>query len=172
MEARTHVPFGAACGLGYAWLSSLHGLDAAVVGAVSALASTTPDVCATGWWRSLDRWLPDEWLGWGGPLQHRGLTHWWAIPAAGWFLALPQATGYAHLLLAAVLIGIASHLVGDAVFGKGGYGRGPGVPLAPWSHHVGLALDCGGATERWLIRPLLLVGLVPAAYVVIFGGSL
>ena len=33
-------------------------------------------------WKTVDRWVPDEWLGHDGPLQHRGITHWWGIPAA------------------------------------------------------------------------------------------
>lgn len=172
MEASSHVLAGALSGLGYAAAAGLDPAAAVATSVVAGLASTTPDVCQRGWWRSMDRWTPDEVLGNGGPLQHRGISHWWGMPAAAWFLALPQSTGWAHLLLAALLVGVGSHLAGDFLVGKGGYGRGPGVPLGPWFWHVGLGIDCGGVVETWLLRPLLLLAVPVAAYYVILGGSL
>src|SRR5689334_5875386 len=67
----------------------------AVGGILAAVAFssgvTSPDIDNTPAWKRLDRWIPDELLGDGGPLGHRELTHWWGIPALlAWLIwALP-----------------------------------------------------------------------------------
>lgn len=172
MEQRTHVLLGAACGLGYAWTASVDGWVAGSLAALAAVVAPLPDVDQAGWFRSLDRWLPDEWLGNGGPLQHRGVTHWAPGYAAAGFVLWPTTSGLSRLALIGVLVGLLSHILGDFVVGKAGYGRAAGVPVAPWWAHAGLALDCGGLAERLVIRPLLLLAVPVAAYYVIFGGSL
>jgi hypothetical protein len=56
-----------------------------------------------------------------------------------------------------LLAGWVSHLVADWAFGKRAWGRGPGIPLGPWSHHHGLGLDAGGLLERFVLVPVLAV---------------
>jgi hypothetical protein len=159
-----HRLIGAYAGGGVAYLAhwTLPALPSvAVVAASAAIAAATapgPDVDQRRWWRTLDRWLPDEWLGWGGPLQHRGITHFWGVPAVT--AALLVAVSVAHpgpwWVAWAGLAGWVSHLAADWVFGMASpYDhRGAGIPFLPWSHHHGLGLDVGGPTEtvaRWVL---------------------
>jgi hypothetical protein len=109
---------------------------------------TSPDVDNTRVWKKLDKWIPDEVLGDGGPLGHRELLHWWGLPAI--VAVVLQAVGGPWYAWAAVL-GWASHLAGDLVFGQAGYGTPQGIPLGPWWWHLGLGLKCGGLTERALV---------------------
>jgi hypothetical protein len=158
----THRSLGALFGLGYGAAASLPFagvLGCGLLGTLTASGPASPDLDQHRWWRRADRWTPDEWLGHHGPMQHRGLTHWWGLAAAavlGWALALLPLAGtggrgdlFAHGT-AALLAGWWSHLVGDLVFGKADVrgGRGPGIPLMPWWGHVGVALDVGGRLER------------------------
>jgi hypothetical protein len=48
-------------------------VGSACLASVTAGGVLSPDVDQFKLWRALDRWLPDEWLGEGGPLQHRGI---------------------------------------------------------------------------------------------------
>lgn len=164
MNRSSHVVLGALAGLGYATAQHLTPAQAACTAVLAALAAPLPDVDCRRWWQRTDRVVPDEALGHGGPMRHRGLTHWWGVPAA---LAaalpvtgLPVAGGDASWVAWALLAGWSSHLAGDFVFGKAcpRQGRGPGIPLAPWWAHHGVGLDTGGAVEavtRWCV-------LVPA----------
>jgi hypothetical protein len=99
----------------------------ACLASVTAGGVLSPDVDQFKVWRALDRWLPDEWLGEGGPLQHRGLSHWWGIPAgvAAW-LYVSGGPWWAWMLLA----GWVSHLVADWAFGQAGVGSRPRHPAA------------------------------------------
>lgn len=160
MQRSSHVLLGALAGLGYAAHQGLPPAQAATSAALAAAIAPLPDIDARRWWRSTDRAVPDEALGHGGPLRHRGLTHWWGLPALA---SLPLAVfglrvngidvtwaGWA------LLVGVVSHLVGDFLFGKRcpQEGRGPGIPIAPWWRHVGVGLDTGGAFEtvtRWCV---------------------
>jgi hypothetical protein len=72
----------------------------------------------------------------GDPAQHRGITHWWGVPLVwtvlaslgGWVWPSPW-----WLLAWAGIAGWASHLAGDALFGRRVWGDdGHGIPLAPW----------------------------------------
>ncbi len=96
-------------------------------------------------------------LGHGGPLRHRGLSHWWGLPAAAALWLATAAPGWSWVA-AAALVGWASHLLGDFCFGQHDVrsARGPGIPLAPWWGHVGLGLDVGGAVERVVVQRLAL----------------
>jgi hypothetical protein len=121
----------------------------AAAGLVPAvLASTGPDLDNTRTAKRLDGWLPDEALGGCGPLQHRGLAHWWGIPAAAWLVADRLPAGWWQWAILAAILGWASHLLGDLTFGKAGFGTGQGVPLLPWGWHVGLGFKVGSRFER------------------------
>jgi len=97
-------------------------------------------------WRTVNRWVPDEWLGGGGPLAHRGLTHWVAWPAImafGWWLALGMVP-VLHVvwwLGYGVAIGWASHVIMDALYGhavrtpEGAIVVRRGVPTVLWYRH-------------------------------------
>jgi membrane-bound metal-dependent hydrolase YbcI (DUF457 family) len=141
-----------------AWVA----VASAALASVTAGGVLSPDVDQFKVWRALDRWLPDEWLGEGGPLQHRGISHWfgWPLAAVLWAVYALPPSGYAWAVYA-LIAGWASHLLLDFAFGKRAWGRGPGIPLAPWWAHVGIGLDAGGMLEVWILRPVL-VGI--AAY--------
>jgi hypothetical protein len=133
-----------------AWVA----VTSASLASLTAGGITSPDVDQYRAWRTLDRWLPDELLGEGGPLQHRGLSHWWGLPAAvGAALYLSGGPWWAWMLLA----GWVSHLVADFVFGRGWGGREAGIPAWPWWGHIGLGGDAGGLLERWILVPVLTV---------------
>ena len=159
MNAPTHALLGAASWLVLAgpvehrpaWQQAAGTLLAVVV-------SVGPDIDNARWWRKLDRYVPDEWLGYGGPLAHRGLTHWWGWPAlVAWTTwQMPTASAWPVLALA---VGWASHLLGDLVFGI----TPPGIPLAPWWAHVGLRLKVGGVME-WLTGVALVACSVALVY--------
>lgn len=113
----------------------------------------SPDVDNQPAWKALDRWLPDEWLGNGGPLQHRGITHSWMIPAGAylaWRLGYLPAHGVVLAALAGVWLAWVSHLLADCLFGASYpmVGRPAGVPLFLWWGHVGTGLSCTGVTAR------------------------
>lgn len=145
-----HRAVGAGAGLTLAALTHVPAWQWPLIVAAAVATSSgplSPDVDQSGWWRLTDRIVPDEALGDGGPLQHRGITHWWALPALGAVLVHVLAPGAGWVAYAA-LTGWASHLVGDFVFGREGCGRGPGIPLLGWRAHIGLGLPVGGWLER------------------------
>ncbi len=167
----THRALGAVFGVGYAVAMQLPlgGVVACgALGTVTAAGATSPDVDQRRGWRLAEKVAPDELLGRGGPMQHRGITHWWGaalVVTALWWTALVPLTGdggrgslVGHAA-GALLAGWWSHLAGDLVFGKADVrsGRGPGIPVMPWWGHVGLSLDCGGRLEKathgvlWLV---------------------
>jgi hypothetical protein len=164
MMAATHRLTGAAAGLAVATAAGAGLLHTAVttgLAAVTAAGVTSPDIDQQGGWKTADAVLPDELAGHGGPLRHRGLAHWWGLPLLAGFVAVRTVPQQWQWLVGAALIGWASHLAGDFVFGKASpyQGRGPGIPLAPWWWHVGLGLDTGGwleLTVRWLGLPVVL----------------
>lgn len=159
----THREFGVAVVLGVALAQGWPPLQAGA-GLVVALGVSggrlSPDMDQYRGWRLGDKVLPDEALGHGGPLQHRGITHWWGLPVAAVPLVALVPPGYRWIAVAALAAWV-SHLVGDLLFGKACVyaHRGPGIPLAPWWGHVGLGLDAGGTVER-LVRDLLLPAVV------------
>jgi hypothetical protein len=81
-------------------------------------------------------------------MQHRGLSHWWGLPAVACLLPV-LVPGPLRWIAWVLVAGWASHLLGDLIFGKACpfTGRGPGIPVWPWWGHVGVGLDTGGALE-------------------------
>lgn len=161
----THHLFGAYAGAGVAW--AVHQQPWQIVASAAAAATfagglLSPDVDQYKVWRRLDKWLPDEQLGHGGPLQHRGISHWWGLPAlvALGLVIAQQITPSPFWWLAwAVVVGWTSHLAGDFIFGKASpYDhRGPGIPVAPWWNHVGIGLGASGPLEGFS-RGLMALG--------------
>lgn len=159
----THHLFGATTALALIhWAPPVTGATA--TGVFVAVATATAggplscDLDNKGWWKRMDRWIPDEWLGKGGPFKHRGLLHWWALPAA---LAWATSAGHVPPAVAPAALGLAagwgSHILGDLVFGKANrrVGLGRGVPFFPWWGYVGLGLKADGWTEH-TVNALLL----------------
>jgi membrane-bound metal-dependent hydrolase YbcI (DUF457 family) len=164
METSTHHLAGLAAGLAVAAHLRPGALSAVLVlGAATATAggALSPDIDQR--WRLLDRLIPDEWLGHGGPMRHRGLSHWWGIPAvAAVWLWLVRSTLLAPLwwLAAGCVLGWATHLAGDFLVGAQSEFRRAGIPLLPWWAHRGLGCRCGGLLEdtcRFIAFPALIV---------------
>lgn len=157
MRTVTHRLFGATATLAvlrFAPELAPAGWDAALYVGAAVVASggrTSPDVDNWRLAKAADRLLPDEVLGWGGPLKHRGLLHWWGLPAAAAVLVVSAGLSPSVSALAwGAIVGWASHLAGDCVFGQANprVGLGRGIPVLPWSLYVGLGLRADGAVER------------------------
>jgi membrane-bound metal-dependent hydrolase YbcI (DUF457 family) len=175
MNGPTHYLMGVYAGAGTGVAASWplwQTATAAVIATSVAHGPTSPDGDQT-------------WLSWTG--RHRGVTHWW-----GWALLLAaagQGLGPPGWPLVALAAGVASHLVGDALYGS------PGVPLLPckpWGF-VGLRWRVAGRVrgpqpplsripvvrqvQRWrrqvghselAVRWLLRWGLIPLAAAVVW----
>lgn len=169
MEGTTHRLLGACGGV---WLGATAGWSWPQIVAAGWLATltaggrTSPDIDQDWLWHLADRLLPDEWLGNHGPLQHRGIAHWWGLPAAAAGIAWTMVPGRYLWLAWALIVGWASHLVGDYLFGRPGQGRGAGIPFAPWWHHRGLGLTVGGRLEKVVAWTLPFVILLQGFLVV------
>lgn len=156
MNTSTHRLCGFAAGLGAAAvlpMTPAEAVGAVAVAVLTAGGPLSPDMDQRKWWRLLDRVIPDEWLGNGGPLQHRGITHWWGVILTGVVVAV-FTVGFPWWA-AGLTAGWGSHLLGDAVYGARSPGRGPGVPLGPWWGHHGAGLHSGGRGEIFVGRPVL-----------------
>ncbi len=150
METPQHRIVGVATALGVAHIHSLPVAGVSVTVASAAVFAggwLSPDVDNQPWWKSLDHWVPDEWLGGGGPLAHRALLHSWLIPVVMWVLAL-HVSGIGGWVLLGAAYGWASHVVADGIFGHGGFGHGKGVPLVLWFCHVGGWFKADGWPEK------------------------
>jgi len=169
MNGTTHRLLGACSGVtlgvaaGWPWPQIV---GAAWLATLTAGGHTSPDVDQARFWNLLDRVLPDELLGNNGPLQHRGIAHFWGVPASLGVLAWSSVPARYVWLAYALLAGWTSHLVGDYLFGRAGQGRGPGIPFAPWWNHRGIGLAVGGITERVVAVLLPFVMLGQGAWVV------
>jgi hypothetical protein len=156
----THHLAGSACGLALAaalgWSPWQAGVSAAAA-TLTAGGRWSPDADQYRWWRRTDRVLPDELLGRGGPMRHRGITHWWGIPVLAALAVLLLVPAAWQWPLLALVTGWASHLAGDFVFGAACpyEHRGPGIPMAPWWRHRGMGFDSGGVLERAVVAPAL-----------------
>jgi membrane-bound metal-dependent hydrolase YbcI (DUF457 family) len=135
MDGSTHRLFAASTSLAVStsFGSPLwQGVAAAVIATASSAGWTSPDA-------------DQSWLRWA-PGGHRGLTHWWGLPAllaVGTLVFIPPEAAWA---VWALLLGWGSHLVGDFVFGE----RPAGIPMAPWWAYAGLGFNSGGGFERTL----------------------
>lgn len=168
MMGRSHRILGALAGATYATTTgqppSMVVLTA-LVATTTSNGPTSPDGDQTGqWWPALTGILP-TWV-----RRHRGLLHWWGLPFAAWFL-VPHLPTEAHWVGYALIVGWASHLFGDALFGR--------IPLAPWGCTWGVGLDTDGPLESgvrilgWRTPSALRVVLLTAlAYVLIVGTRL
>jgi len=171
MKGTTHRLLGASSGValgaaaGWPWPQIV---AAGWLATLTASGSTSPVLDQHKLWYLLVRVLPDEWLGRNGPLQHRGVSHWWGVPASLGVLAWSTVPPRYLWLAAALLAGWTSHLVGDWLFGRPGQGRGAGIPFAPWWNHRGLGLAVGGLLER-VVAVLLPFVMLGQGYLVLRG---
>lgn len=169
MNTVTHRLCGFTAGLGAVAVLPLTPVEAVgvvVLSTVVAGGHMSPDMDQRKWWRILDKVLPDEWLGNGGPLQHRGITHWWGLVLAGLVVAT-FTVGFPWWVIG-LTAGWGSHLLGDAVYGARSPGRGPGIPLGPWWGHHGAGFHSGGTGEIFIARPILVA--LSVAFLLIIGG--
>jgi hypothetical protein len=137
MMGPSHRVAGALAGAGWA---TWQGQPLSVVAMTALVATATsngpasPDGDQTQLWRTATRLTP-AWV-----RRHRGILHWWGIPAAAWF-AVSTLDPLVQWAAYALIVGWASHLAGDAIFGK--------VPIDPFGRiKVGLGLDTGGILEN------------------------
>lgn len=169
MIGRTHRALGALCGAavaahdGQTWAMVAM---TALVASATASGPTSPDLDQTATWRTLTRPLP------AAIRRHRGLTHWWVLPVAAWLLVATQLPADAHWPAYALIVGWASHLLGDAIFGR--------LPVLP-GLQAGLGLKTDGFLESGRARvlgrtrkvlpisPALLVISAALAYLLIAG---
>lgn len=141
--------------------------------AVGALVATA----ASAGWSSpdMDQTKPFIWvgrvLGPAGKLvsHRRGVTHWWAIPVIMWWLGLPTLHPEARWAATALLIGWASHIAGDAIFGR--------IPVTPgWGPMIGARLKTSGVLEEgpkwWPVSPLRTGLIAVTAWMLWYGVTL
>jgi hypothetical protein len=156
MMGPQHRLFGGLCGAAvatYQGASFTMIAMTAMVATASAHGWSSPDVDQTGPWRRVARVLPGPL---GRAMKHRGISHWPGWVALAWF-GISQAPAEAQWPLTALLIGWASHIVGDVLFGT--------VPLMPWgSMYVGVGLDTGGFLETRVARALTILTLTYLLY--------
>lgn len=199
MMGAGHRAVGMSWGLTFGMVAGLPTWQVAAAGGIASTFAAgrwlSPDMDQHPLWRIADELLPDELLdrrrirGWtpgkGGPLQHRGVSHWWGWHAM-WSVALVVWWPPYWWALAAVIVGWVSHLAADFCWGMAhpASGRRGGIPMMPWWGHVGLEWDVDGAWEhaftRWVapavigVQILWIVGLLPrvvhAAATTIAGG--
>jgi membrane-bound metal-dependent hydrolase YbcI (DUF457 family) len=147
MNRLSHRILGSACAATYSSVADLSMTRAATAMAVAALVAPLPDCDQRGWWKLIGKAVPNRLLDHGGPMRHRGITHWpgTAIMLIGSLLALDTLISY--LPVVAISIGWCSHLLGDFLIGARSRYRGPGIPLAPWWHHRGAGAHNGGILD-------------------------
>lgn len=173
MNTRAHLAVGQATIVAAATLTHPHPgwqvaaqLLPAMAGALATSGGhTSPDVDNQGWWKAMDRRLPDEWFGHGGPLQHRGLLHWWGLPTLAWWAwhtGHITATGPLAALATGAWLAWCSHLAADALVGEEGPGHGRGIPVLPWWGHVGAGIP----NDSWRARTIAALVAVAAALTV------
>ena len=114
---------------------------AVAVGAAFGGGAWSPDCDQYAWFRRLDKIVPDEWLGHGGPLGHHRITHSPWIPAAGiWWVAGTPGTWPLTLVFVAWI----GHDLGDVLIGRGGKDVPCGPPWFLWWKNWGLGVFRSG----------------------------
>ena len=145
MDGNPHRVFAVAAWTGVVAVSGLPLWVAAAGAGLAAAVSagpTSPDVDNTRNWRETVAGLPLT--RWDNRVAgHRRITHWWGWPAICAYLLAGADQGDIGWVAWALITGWSSHIVGDFVFGKGGYDIPRGVPVLPWGWHVGLGLKSG-----------------------------
>ncbi|NLD77712.1 MAG: hypothetical protein GX643_13700 [Acidimicrobiales bacterium] len=140
MVGPTHRMFGALAGATYGSVTGQHWTGMAVMALAASATSNgpfSPDMDQTGPWQKLSK--STRLVGVRGWFRHRhGLSHWWALPFIAWWGVglLPPETQWAVITIHALIIGWASHLLGDLIFGE--------LSLFPWggpSWGIGLKTD-------------------------------
>lgn len=167
MLGPSHLLFGAATYTAVGVLYQHAPLTQVIIGAVAATATSSgvlsPD---------MDQRAPFEWartiLGPASKLlaHRRGITHWWAIPVIAWVWWLPTIIPSAQWAATALIIGWASHIIGDGIFGR--------IPLLPgWGPMYGLSIRTGQWVEEgpsWCpVSPLRTVLVVALAWLLWIG---
>lgn len=164
MNRRAHQLLGAATGAVYASVTQSNWNTALLTVAVSSVIAPLPDCDQRTWWRRLHQAVPDSLRRHGGPLRHRGITHWpgtaLLLYSVLW-IADYMLSGY--LPVTALILGWCSHLLGDFCIGARSRYRGPGIPFAPWWHHRGVGAANGSLLD------MLITGC--AAFVLIVSAS-
>lgn len=149
MRTPTHHLTGAACALGIVYASPAVGDGPQTAAFVTVAIATaggvlSPDVDNRPAWRATIGRL-------GSAFAHRRITHWWGIPAgAAAALTVLDVDPVPAAAAWGAVVGWASHIAGDFMFGRASLGRGPGVPLLPTRWHVGIGLKADGVTERFV----------------------
>lgn len=154
MNRVSHRIFGVACAVTWCSLTQQNLPQTVLVSAVAAVVAPWPDVDQRRRWREMHEAIPDEFFSHGGPLRHRGITHWWgtAVLFAVVLCMIDTVTaGQISLILIAMMIGWCSHILGDFLVGARSRYRGPGVPLAPWWRHVGIGIKTGSFADVVII---------------------
>lgn len=150
MMGPSHRVAGVVAWLAVAPALGIHGwpiLAGAMFAGATANGRLSPDADRYPW---LTKIIP------GG---HRGILHWWVLPAVAiWYVS--HMTGPYQWQVAAVSVAWASHIATDGVFGR--------IPMLPrlirggksrW-RYFGLCLKTGGRIEQWVAVPsFVLVGL-------------
>jgi hypothetical protein len=186
MMGAGHRSGGVIAGLAFgmaAGLNPVQTLACAGIGSVFAAGRWfSPDVDQHPLWRIVDELIPDELLdrrripGWspgkGGPLQHRGCSHWWGWHVMWTALIVAWWPPY-WWALQAVVVAWVSHLILDFCWGMGHAesGRRGGIPIMPWWGHVGIEWDVGGAWEKFVTAFVMPVVIVVQGLFVVGLGS-
>lgn len=144
MLGATHRITGALTGAAYAAALS-EDRRLIVIAAIAASATSngpiSPDLDQTRAWRAIPDWAP-SWI-----RRHRGITHWWGLPVLAWATLDSWCPPEAHWTVRFLLLGWASHILGDFIFGK--------IPLLPWGAYAGAGLKTGGFWETGQYRSRL-----------------
>lgn len=146
MEGRTHIIGGVAAGLGLATVSQF---DPVLVTGAAALGAIVPDICHTG--SKIGRKLPLLSKTVSMIFGHRTFTHSLLfLGLAAWLMLwLPI-----HLaIVAGILVGMASHLILDAVTKNG-------IKLfypLPITFRIPLYIRTGGAVEQFVAVGLIVL---------------
>lgn len=145
MLGPSHLLFGATTYVAYSTLYAHQPLTQVVIGAVVATAVSdgvlSPDMDQRALFTATQEALGPA----SRPIGHRQVTHLWWLPVLAWWRWLPTLDSDTRWAATALLIGWASHILGDFVFG----GRKKVPLLLPgWGPRVGLPLRTDGWVEE------------------------